>query len=363
MAQSPKCLLVGSIEAYSGKSGIILGIAHQLQAKGLAVSYGKPVGTWIQEGTADRIDPDVQVISQSLGLSNDRILSPLICLDRDTIDKRLQGEDTTDYLQVLCQALQQLTGDVIVLESPGTLWEGNLFNLSAAQMAGAIAASILIVARYSSALVVDSLLKAKHDFGDRLLGVLINDVPAEQIEEMQNQVIPFLERQGIAVLGVLPSSSLLRSVSVREIAQQLGAEVICRRDRLDLMVESLMIGAMNVNSALEYFRQGQNKAVVTGGDRTDLQLAALETSTSCLILTGHLPPQPLIVSRAEDLEVPILCVDLDTLSTVEIVDRAFGKVRLQEQIKVEFIQQLIQEYFDLGRLIDKLGLPVLNSEL
>ena len=75
-------------------------------------------------------------------------------------------------------------------------------------------------------------------------------------------------------------------------------------------------------------------AVVTGGDRTDLQLAALETSTHCLILTGHIPPQPLILSRAEDLEIPILTVNLDTLTTVEIVDRAFGHVRLQEPIKV-----------------------------
>ena len=122
------------------------------------------------------------------------------------------------------------------------------------------------------------------------------------------------------------------------------------------MVESLTIGAMNVNSALGYFRQGQNKAVVTGGDRTDLQLAALETSTSCLILTGHMDPQPLIISRAEDVEVPILSVDLDTLSTVEIVDQAFGKVRLQEKIKVGCIQELIAKNLDFERFIVQLGL-------
>jgi hypothetical protein len=147
-------------------------------------------------------------------------------------------------------------------------------------------------------------------------------------------------------------------VSVREIAQQLGAKVVCRSDRLDLMVESLSIGAMNVNSALEYFRQGRNMAVITGGGRTDLQLAALETSTNCLILTGHVPPQPLVLSRAEDLEIPILSVDLDTLTTVEIVDQTFGKVRLQESIKVECIQELMQEYFDFARLLQQLALKI-----
>jgi BioD-like phosphotransacetylase family protein len=115
---------------------------------------------------------------------------------------------------------------------------------------------------------------------------------------------------------------------------------------------------MNVNSALEYFRKGNNMAVVTGGDRADIQLAALETSTQCLILTGHLPPQPFILSRAEDLEIPVLSVDLDTLTTVEIVDRAFGQVRLHEPIKVQCICQMMAQNFDIERLIKALGLEL-----
>lgn len=67
-------------------------------------------------------------------------------------------------------------------------------------------------------------------------------------------------------------------------------------------------------------------------------------------------PQPLIITRAEDLEVPILSVDLDTLSTVEIVDQAFGKVRLQEKIKVSCIQELMVKNFDIDRLVQQLSL-------
>jgi len=144
--------------------------------------------------------------------------------------------------------------------------------------------------------------------------------------------------------------------------RRLGAEVLCRPDRMELMVESLKIGAMNVNSALEYFRRAHNMAVVTGGDRTDIQVAALETSTQCLILTGHLPPTDTILSRAEDLEVPILSVDLDTLTTVEIIDKAFGQARLHEPIKVQEICQMMANHFDGDRLLAKLGLePVATS--
>ena len=97
-------------------------------------------------------------------------------------------------------------------------------------------------------------------------------------------------------------------------------------------------------------------AVVTGGDRTDLQMAALESSTQCLILTGHIPPVDFILSRAEEVEIPVLSVDLDTLTTVEIIDRAFGQVRLHEPVKVQCAYQTIAHHFEIERLMAKLGL-------
>jgi uncharacterized protein len=88
----------------------------------------------------------------------------------------------------------------------------------------------------------------------------------------------------------------------------------------------------------------------------EIQQAALETSTQCLILTGQLPPPDFILTRAEELEIPILSVDLDTLTTVEIVDKAFGQVRVHEPIKVECIRQLMSEHFDVDRLLSLLEL-------
>jgi len=76
---------------------------------------------------------------------------------------------------------------------------------------------------------------------------------------------------------------------------------------------------MTAEAALSRFRKQINKAVITGGDRTDIQLAALETSTTCLILTGNLHPSPLIVKQAEEFGVAILLVPLNTIETVETV--------------------------------------------
>lgn len=358
MPKSAKYLLIGSIEAYSGKSATILGMAQQLQSQGLEIGYGKPLGTCFgtSDQPTDQQEEDVRFITQTLEIPEPCLRPTLLGLSFETIHQRIQGKDRQDYTQQLHQYQQMQGGDLVLLEGPGTLDEGYLFNLSLLQVAEAIAARILLIGRYRSPLVIDSFLQAKQRLGNRLLGVLINDIPPDQMNSVTEVFKPFLEAQEIPVLGLLPSNQLLRSVSVRELVRQLKAEVLCRSDRLDLMVEQLTIGAMNVNSALKYFRKASNMAVVTGGDRTDIQLAALETSTQCLILTGHFPPSSIILSRAEDLEIPILSVDLDTLTTVEIIDRAFGQVRLHEAVKVQCIRQMMTQHFDIQRLITQLDL-------
>ena len=63
-----------------------------------------------------------------------------------------------------------------------------------------------------------------------------------------------------------------------------------------------------------------------------------------------------ILERAEHLEIPILAVDSDTLTTVEIVDAAFGRVPIRESVKVKRLIQLMEQNFDCDRLIDKLAL-------
>ncbi len=41
---------------------------------------------------------------------------------------------------------------------------------------------------------------------------------------------------------------------------------------------------------------------------------------------------------------------------MEIIDRAFGQVRLNEPIKVQCIQQMMARHFDIERLMNQLGL-------
>ncbi|MCX7854986.1 MAG: DRTGG domain-containing protein [Anaerolineae bacterium] len=122
-------------------------------------------------------------------------------------------------------------------------------------------------------------------------------------------------------------------------------------------MENLVVGAMGVDQALPRIRRiPAPKAVITGGDRADIQWAALETSVSCLVLTGHLRPQPDVLRRAEELSVPVLLARQNTMETVEAIERVFGKTRLGQPEKLARFEALMTEHFDFARLYGALGL-------
>jgi len=117
-----------------------------------------------------------------------------------------------------------------------------------------------------------------------------------------------------------------------------------------------MVGAMTASSAITYFRRRPNKAVITGGDRHDVQLAALETSTRCLILTGNQQPSAVVVERAKQVGVPIIVVEPDTLTTVQSLEQIFGKTSLHQSKKVARFFNILQERFDFTRFYDMIGI-------
>ena len=114
------------------------------------------------------------------------------------------------------------------------------------------------------------------------------------------------------------------SVRISELANCVHGEILSCTEKAEELVESLMVGVMCVDPSPLYFNQKSNKAVITRGDRYDIQLGALETSTKCLILTGGTKPRPNIIQRAEEKGVPVLLVEKDTPATLEKLEQGLA---------------------------------------
>jgi len=247
--------------------------------------------------------------------------------------------------------------DILLLEGGASLREGHSVSLLTPDVARELSSHVLVTVKYRSDIrVLDDTLSAKVRLGDLLNGVVINRVPLEATDFIQKLAIPYLEKRGIPVLGALPEKRSLAALTVSELIDVLHATVLTEHANLDSMVETLTVGAMTADVALHRFREYTNKAVITGGDRTDIQLAALETSTTCLILTGNLQPSPLIVKQAEDFGVAVLLVRDNTMETVEAIETIFGKTRLGQPDKLAEFEALFAENMDFERLYEGLGL-------
>ncbi len=350
-------LYIVSTESFSGKTALCYGIATRLKRDGMRVGYFKPLVFFGKRVEGRTISEDAPFMRAALGLKeSDDTLAPVV-LDALAIENAAAGK-ANDYAARIDRAFAQVSRDkdVVVVEGAANLAEGTLLGLPPLHVAERLSARVLAVAKYNSDLVVDGLLAAQAQFGARWLGAVINEVPAPRVDFVDHSVVPFLKTRGVTVYATLPQERLLLSITVNEIADALGGEILNSSERGDELVENIMVGAMSMESALSYFRRKPNKAVITGGDRADIVLAALETSTRCLVLTGNLRPNALIQGRAEELGVPLILAKQDTLSAVEIIQQYFGKLRLHQPRKVERFEQLLNERFDFTRLHQDLGI-------
>jgi hypothetical protein len=357
-----KTLYITSIEPHSGKTAVCLSLGKSLQANGVKVGYLKPISTQPWRTPDGKLaDEDAVFVHNILALDGDPTASAPIIITSSTLRKRLKGVDEEDPMQKIQQAAKAASKgkDILLLEGGASLREGYAMGLSNLRVAEVLDAPVLVMIPYRGEMcLVDDTLTAQFRLQDRLCGVILNRVPVEATEFVNDYARPFLEKQGINVLGALPSMPRLSALSVGELTDLLEAEVLTKDIDPNVLVETFTVGAMTADAALSRFRRYPNKAVITGGDRTDIQLAALETSTVLLVLTGNLHPSPLIIQQADALSVPILLVNENTMETVDMIERAHGKTRLGQPEKLETFIKLMDEYVDLGAIFQSCGLKL-----
>jgi BioD-like phosphotransacetylase family protein len=356
-----KALYVTSLHTFSGKTAICLALGRRIQRDGHRVGYFKPLSTQQWERIPGRaLDEDADFVRRMLGLAESTEELVGLAMTPSLLRDALCGCTDRDFVAEVMEAYKRVSAgkDVLLLEGGSSLREGVSVGMGLADVAAALAVQTLVIVRFRNEMsVVDNCIIAQQTLGDGLLGVVINAVPDEAQEFVTDVVRPCLEERDIPVFGILPRQDWLQAISVGEIAQVLSAEFLALPEKSDVLIENLVVGAMSVEHALPRMRRiSGSKGIVTGGDRSDIQLAALETATHCLILTGHLRPQPEVLRRAEEIGVPVLLVRHNTMQAVEAIEQIFGKTRLGQAKKLQRFETLMEEHFDLARLYERLTL-------
>lgn len=328
-------LYVTSPYAGAGKTAVCAGLGRHLAGDGKRVGFFKPIVSGIK--SAEAADSDAEFMKQVLALAEPiKSLCPLIGGDGDMTAKIKQA-----YAKV------SKGKDVVIVEGVWRQRPGGKPAEASHQVAEALEGRVIVVEPYSKGLSAAGLINNYKGFGENLLGVVINRVPKSRLSAK-------FGNGEVNILGVFPEDRVLLSLTVMELAERIHGEILNSAERSTELVEDFMLGAMGVDSGLNYFGRKDNKAVVVRGERPDMQLAALETSTRCLVVNGGSPSQS-VLQRARDKGVPIILAKGDIISTVSSIELALGKTRFNQK-KLPRLIEIIEQQFNFKALYKELNL-------
>jgi BioD-like phosphotransacetylase family protein len=324
---------------------------------GLRVTYFKPMGHSPIKMEDDIVDKGAREIRQLFGLKDPlKDLCPVV-VTQDMIAENYRGQVEGLQEKVLT-AFEKVSRDkdLVVVGCDDNFSEGSSFGLSGLSLMKLLDARALFVEEYQCGFCVDFLLELKSIIGNPMIGVAFNMVEPVRVKEIEEDVAPFLNRRELAVFGTIPHDPLLASIAVQELADRLSADVICGRDNLGVLIETFLVGGMQVDQFLGHLLKRNGVGVIVGGDRSDIQLAAIENKARCLILSGDLYPEKAIVSEAEIRGIPVLVAREDTYTVAKEVESVVGGLGLPTREKTDQAVRLIDQEFDFKTFYRSLGL-------
>jgi len=87
-----------------------------------------------------------------------------------------------------------------------------------------------------------------------------------------------------------------------------------------------------------------------------MQMAALETSTKCLVLSGDEGPIDYVRSKAADRGVPVISTRSDTDTVVKSLEDALSEARFNQEKKLPRLIEIAEKNLDFKALYEGLGI-------
>ncbi len=297
-----------------GRTLLSVGMALNLQD----VSYFKPLfikKIWGKRG----IDEDAKIMKKILELP---FSETEICLGTE--------QDVTNDKIKSCFKKVSKDKRLTVIESD--IFYGYKEGFSALHIAHLLEGKILLLIEKKDGWEDEAGFFSER-LNNTLLGIVLN-----KGEESD------LKKEGL--LGVIPYEGNLSTISANQIAEELYATILAGDDGLEKVIENILVGAMTVEHATKYFLQEKNKCIITGGDREDIIMSALSTSTSCVVITGDIVPSISVIEKAERKRIPLLSVSWDTFTTAEKIEAIVPRIRPENKEMLARIKEMTKPTAD-----------------
>jgi uncharacterized protein len=346
-----KKIVISSIRSNAGKTSIIAGIISLLKDKKFA--YAKPLGDRLIYRKKRSWDYDASLMVNLLkrkGELESHYEKITLGFDHSKLRYMYDQEGIKKALSDIVTDIGD-KNDVLLIESGKDFSCGAYLNLDPVSIAKYVDGKLVIVVSGDNDSIIDDIKfieKYMKIIDANFGGVIINKVT--DIEAFENFFVPSIKEMGVNIIGVIPYQAQLTYFTLDFLEEKLLARVLAGEEHLKKVVKNIIIGAPSTTCMdkdplfAKQCLNKENQLMITGGDRSDMILAALERDTIGIILTNDIVPHQNIISKAKERGIPILLVGMDTFETAKTIDKMEALLKKDDTEKIQLLSQLIEKY-------------------
>ena len=189
------------------------------------------------------------------------------------------------------------------------------------------------------------------------------------IKEAENRgIVETRPRSG--TIRVKSKKVAIERLTYAEIAEVTSSEVLAGQEGLEREFSKFSIGAMTEQNILSYLHDG---GLLIVGDRTRIQLLALENENAVLV-TGGFQIHDDVLKLANQKGIPVLRSKHDTFTVATMINKALSNVQIKTDIltveklyrpshEYGFLRETdtVKDYLDLVRKNRSSRFPVINQ--
>jgi len=341
-------IVVTSLRNSTGKTSTIVGLVETLQKQ---VGYMKPLGDRLLYSKKRLWDYDAALMT---GLYSMKVQPDDMSIGFD--HSKLRFMYNQDTIRAKLSEMAETLGagrDLLIVEAGKSISYGTSVHLDALSLAQYLGGKVVFVISGDDDTILDDIMFVRRsvDMKDiRVAGIIVNKV--HNVDDFKETYLPEIRQTGLNVLGVLPYQSELTYFSLRYLADKLFAKVLNAEANLDRKVKNIFIGAMSGNVAVQkpLFKK-EDKLIITGGDRSDMILAALNHNAAGIILTNNILPPSNIIAKAEESGMPMLLVTPDTYQVARQIDRLEPLLTREAADKVDLLKNMVKAHVNIDVLL------------
>jgi len=341
-------LVIASTRKNAGKTSMIIGLAQAMKRE---FGYIKPFGDRLFYRKKRLWDYDAALVVNTFNLESDPEEMSL-AFDHAKIRYMYDEAMTKERLSHMISVIGENKALVFV-EGGENLTYGASVYLDAISVARHTDGMVILVVSGEDGTIMDDLSFVRRYVdlsGVNIRGVILNKV--QDPDDFRETYLASVEQMGFSVIGMIPFTRELTYVSVSTLIERLFVKVIAGEGGVANVVKNIFVGAMSGEVVRQdpLFRR-EAKLIITGGDRSDMIAAALESDTACIILTNNIVPTPAILAKASEKNIPLLLASEDTYQIATQIDSMDVVVSKSETEKIAVLGGIVHDYINIEKIL------------